>query len=492
MGKTINMLAFDLGASSGRAILGKFDGEKINFEEIHRFPNEPVWVNNHLYWDVLRLWHEIKIGIRKAVGQGIEISSIGVDTWGVDYGLIDEKGQLLANPHHYRDQRTVPMKESLLKDLGVEYLYSRTGIQIVSFNTLFQITADLRNNPKLMLQTAKILLMPDLLNYLLTGVQAAEYSIASTTQMMDIHTKKWNSDILQHIGLASNKLPEIVQAGTHLGVLTNELCQELGCKPIPVIAVTGHDTAAAIAATPMTGLNAGYLSSGTWSLFGVERAEPIVTPLACQYEFTNEGGLNSSVLLLKNIIGLWLIQECRRIWRNANPELNFANISQMAAQSRPFGSLINVNDQRFFAPVDMAFEIKGYCRDTKQAIPETIGDIARCVYESLALEYRAGSEKLKSLTGNSLKILHIVSGGSQDVVLSQLIADALQIPVIAGPVEATALGNLTVQAMSFGTIGNIKESREVIKRSSVVKEYQPESSGGWDEAYQRYQKLSNR
>jgi rhamnulokinase len=491
MGKTINMLAFDLGASSGRAILGKFDGEKISFEEIHRFPNEPVWVNNHLYWDILRLWHEMKIGIRKAVGQGVEISSIGVDTWGVDYGLIDEKGQLLANPHHYRDQRTVPMKESLIKELGVDYLYSRTGTQFNLFNTLFQITAELRNNPKLVQQTAKILLMPDLLNYFLTGAQAAEYSNASTTQMLDIHTKKWSNEILQHIGLSQGKLPEIIQAGSRLGVLTKELCQELGCRPIPVITVTGHDTAAAIAATPLSGPHDGYLSSGTWSLMGVERTDPIVTPLSCQYEFTNEGGLNSVVLLLKNIIGLWLIQECRRIWSVNEPGLSFANISKLAATAGPFGSFINLNAQRFYAPLDMAKEIKEYCRNTGQTVPESIGDIARCIYESLALEYRSVAEKLADLTGSPLKVLHIVGGGSQDDIFSQFIADALKIPVTTGPVEATALGNLAVQAISMGEIASQEEARQIIKRSSAVKEYQPQSPEGWDEAYQRYQKLGN-
>jgi rhamnulokinase len=491
MKKTLNMLAFDLGASSGRIILGRFDGERISLEEIHRFPNEPVWVNNHFYWDVLRLWHEIKAGLIRAISLGIEIHSIGVDTWGVDYGLLDNQGQLLANPHHYRDQRTVPIMNELIDRHGADFLYQRSGIQFVSFNTIFQLGDDLRNRPQLMDQTAKILLMPDLINYLLTGEQAAEFSIASTTGLMNIASKSWDPDLLQTIGLVQDKLPGIISAGVRLGTLTKGLCLELGCQPIPVVAVTGHDTAAAIAAAPQSGVNAGFLSSGTWSLMGVERKEPVVTPLARSCDFTNEGGLNFAVLLFKNINALWLIQECRRIWRLKTPDLDFATISKAAAQSQPFVSLLNISDQRFFAPPDMVAEIQQYCRETNQIVPETIGDVARAIYDSLALEYRTVAEKLQVLTGDPLKTLHIVGGGSQDEFLSQLSANALQMPVTTGPIEATALGNLMIQAMSSGAVSGLEEAQAIIERSFTMKEYQSRSEIGWEEAYQKYRRICN-
>lgn len=502
MAKTVNLLAFDFGASSGRAILGRFDGERIGLEEVYRFPNEPVWVNEHFYWDMLRLWHEVKTGLRKALSLGIEISAIGVDTWGVDYGLLDKKGRLLANPHHYRDQRTVPVMRDLIARYGADYLYQRSGVQFMSFNTIFQLGDDLQNQPELMNLTDKILLMPDLFNYLLTGEEAAEFSIASTTGMMNIGTRSWDPDLLQTIGLAAAKLPPVVPSGTRIGSLSHALCAELGCPAIPVVAVAGHDTASAIAAAPLAAARAAFLSSGTWSLLGVECEAPTTTAAARQLDFTNEGGLDYAALLFKNINALWFIQECRRIWRQKNPELSFADISQAAqaagagaggrsgAPAHSFASLVNVSEQRFFAPLDMAAEIRQFCGETGQAVPGTMGEIARCVYDSLALEYRSVADKLHQLTGERLTTVHIVGGGSQDEFLSQLTADALKVPVTAGPVEATALGNLMIQAMSIGAISGRSELRSVIQRSFSVREYQPRPNPGWDEAYPRYLKLA--
>ena len=490
MGKTVNLLAFDFGASSGRVILGRFNGVQIAIEEIHRFPNQPVWVNDHFYWDVLRLWHDVKTGLRKALAQGVEISGIGVDTWGVDYGLLDKKGRILANPHHYRDQRTVPVMKALIKRYGADFLYQRSGVQFMSFNTIFQLGDDTRNQPELMGLVDKILLMPDLFNYLLTGEQAAEFSIASTTGLMNIQARSWDPDLLQAIDLAPEKLPAIVPSGTRLGVLTKALCDELGFPAIPVVAVAGHDTAAAIAAAPLAGEGAAFLSSGTWSLLGVENPEPVVTPLARSLDFTNEGGLDFAALLFKNINALWFIQECRRIWQQKNPDLDFAAISRAAvAEGQPFKSLVNVSEQRFFAPLDIVAEIQQYCKETGQAIPGSVGEVARAVYESLALEYRTVAEKLYKLTGTALKTVHIVGGGSQDGFLSQLTADALKLPVTAGPVEATALGNLMIQAISIGAIKGRDQAREVIKRSFQVKEYQPRMNQDWDGAHQRYLQL---
>lgn len=489
MGKqTALLLGFDLGASSGRAVLGCFDGERITLEEIHRFPNEPVRVNSTLYWDLLRLWQEIKTGLKKVLATGLELSSMGVDTWGVDYGLLDQQGRLLANPYHYRDRRTATVMPQVVKELGAEYLYERTGIQLVSFNTIFQLAAELQVNCELVTLTDKVLLMPDLFNYYLSGVPAAEYSIASTTGLLNIRSRDWDQELLAKIGFPADKLPPLISSGTKLGRLTPELCQEFGCRPITVVAVAGHDTASAVAATPLKEGEA-FLSSGTWSLMGVERNEPVVTPASRKYNFTNEGGVGYTVRLLKNIIGLWLIQECRRIWRQDDPGLDYSTISQLAAQTPLFKSIINPAAQRFFAPLNMVAEVQQFCRETGQEVPEGIGEVARCIYQSLALEYRFGAEQLEEITGEKLRGLRIVGGGSQDELLSQLAADALAIPVTTGPVEATALGNLMVQAMSMGMINGLAEARTVIERTYTGKEYQPRPNQSGETAYRKYRTI---
>ncbi len=485
MKKELHMLAFDFGASSGRAILGTFDGARIRLEEIHRFANEPVWMNEHFHWDILRLWHEVKNGLRKALAKGIEISSIGVDTWGVDYGLLDKRGRLLANPHHYRDRRTIPVMNSLVRQYGEDYFYERSGVQFMSFNTIFQLGDDIHSQPEMVKLADKILLMPDLLNYLLTGEQAAEFSIASTTGLMNIKTRSWDKELMKTIGLAPEKLLPIIPAGTRLGVLTKSLQSELGCGPIPVVAVAGHDTASAIAAAPLASPNAGFLSSGTWSLLGVENPEPVTTISARKLDLTNEGGSDYAALLFKNINALWLLQECRRIWLLQDSHITFGNISEAARGVKSSGPLVNMNDRRFFAPQNMVTEIQQYCRETGQTVPGTIGEIARCVYESLAMEYRNVVEKLHWLTGKPLPSIHIVGGGSQDEFLAQLTADALQIRVNAGPVEATALGNLMIQAMGIGVINGRQEARSVMERSFTVREYAP-GEFNLESAYQRY------
>ncbi len=484
----VRMLGFDLGASSGRAILGQFNGERISYEEIHRFPNEPVRLNSDLYWDFLKLWQEIKKGIKKTVVEGVKLSSIAVDTWGVDYGLIDKQGRLISNPYHYRDQRTVSVMPEVLDKLGADYLYGRTGIQFMSFNTIFQLATDLKENKGLINLTDKVLLMPDLFNYFLSGVQAAEYSIASTTSLLNVTNKTWDQELLKKMGFPIEKLPPIIPPGSILGSLTPKLCNELGCKPIPVVAVAGHDTASAVAATPLNPGDA-YLSSGTWSLMGVERDDPQVTPTSHKYNFTNEGGVDYSIRLLKNINGLWLIQECKRIWEQDDPNLDFTMISRLASKAKPFKSIINLSDQRFFAPINMVEEIEQYCQETGQEVPEGIGEVARCIYESLALEYRLTVEKIQMITGEILKGIHIVGGGSQDEFLSQLTADLLEIPVTTGPVEATVLGNLIVQLMSMGLIKSLTEARQVIKKSVPLKEYWPRQTQSWEQFYHKYLRL---
>ncbi len=488
MEKEIHMLAFDFGASSGRAIVGSFDGDRIRFEEIHRFANEPVWVGDHFYWDILRLWHEVKNGLRKALAGGVEISSIGVDTWGVDYGLFDKQGRLLSNPHHYRDQRTVPVMNTLKEQYGEEYFYERSGVQFLSFNTMFQLGDDIRNQPELIKLTDKVLLMPDLFNYLLTGEPATEFSIASTTGLINIRTRSWDKELLDTIGLDQEKLLPIIPAGTCLGLLKKSLQNELGCGPIPVVVVAGHDTAAAIAAAPLGSASCGFLSSGTWSLLGIESRKPVVTEEARKLNFTNEGGLDYTALLFKNINALWLLQECRRIWQHHDVNVTFRKISEAAREVKSLTPLVNVNEQRFFSPQNMVTEIQQYCRETGQTVPETIGEIARSIYESLAMEYRNVVEKLQILTGNSLTTMHIVGGGSQDEFLAQLTADALQIPVTVGPIEATALGNLLIQAIGIGVLKGRDEARAVIKRSFSVREYEAQNLD-LEQKYQRYLSL---
>mgnify|MGYP000908163418 CR=1 FL=1 len=489
MGKrTVQMLGFDLGATCGRAVLGEFNGERISYKEIYRFPNEPVRLNSNLYWDILRIWREMKKGIKKTLAEGVELSSIAVDTWGVDYGLVDKQGRLFSNPYHYRDQRTASVMSKVVEELGADYLYGCTGIQFLSFNTIFQLAADLMENKGIIDLTDKVLLMPDLFNYFLSGVQAAEYSIATTTGLLNFRSKVWDQELLAKMGFPIEKLPPIIPPGTVLGPLTPELCCELGCKPIPVVAVAGHDTASALAATPLKPGNA-FISSGTWSLMGMERDEPVVTPSSRKYNFTNEGGIDYSIRLLKNINGLWLIQECQRIWQQDDPNLDFSSISNLASKAKPFKSIVNSADQRFFAPLNMVEEVQQYCRETGQQIPEGIGEIARCIYEGIALEYRLIAEQIQIVTGERLKGIHIVGGGSKDEFLSQLTADLLEVPVTTGPVGATIIGNLVVQLMSMGLIQNLKEAREVVKKSFQLKEYWPRQTKSWEKFYQAYLRL---
>ncbi|MGC9397480.1 MAG: rhamnulokinase [Anaerolineae bacterium] len=488
-------LAVDLGAESGRVVAGTFDGERIALEEVHRFPNGPVNVMGHLHWDVLHLWGDIKAGLAKAAQMyGDRVAGIGLDTWGVDFGLLDANDELLGNPYHYRDSRTDGMVERAFEKVSREAIFAATGIQFLQLNTLIQLAAMVEAQSPQLEMAQTLLMMPDLLNFWLTGRKANEFSDATTSQCYDPRAGTWAYGLLEKLGIPTRMFRDgdsdrIVPPGTVLGTLLPSVREETGLGEVPVIAPATHDTGSAVAAVPMDPENAIYLSSGTWSLMGVESKVPIINEAMLAYNLTNEGGVNGTFRLLKNIMGLWLVQECRREWQRAGEDHDYGEMVEMAAAAPAFGPLIYPGDDRFLAPGDMSPRIQAFCRETGQAVPETKGAILRCALESLALEYRWVAEKLDELTDRRLATIHIIGGGAKNELLDQFAADATGRAVIAGPVEATALGNVLVQALALGHIGSIGEGREVIARSFELKTFEPRDTAAWDEAYQRYLKI---
>ena len=485
-------LAVDLGAESGRVVSGMFDGERIALEEVHRFPNGPVNVMGHLYWDMLRLWSDIKAGLAKAAQMyGDRVAGIGLDTWGVDFGLLDANDELLGNPYHYRDSRTDGMMERAFEKVPREAIFDATGIQFLQLNTLIQLVAMVEARSPQLEMAYTLLMMPDLLNFWLTGCMANEFSDTTTSQCYDPRAGTWAYGMLEKLGIPTRMFradsgDRIVSPGTVLGTLLPSVADETGLGAVPVIAPATHDTGSAVAAVPMDPENAIYLSSGTWSLMGVESKVPIINEAMLTYNLTNEGGVNGTFRLLKNIMGLWLVQECRREWQHAGEDHDYGEMVEMAAAAPAFGPLIYPGDDRFLAPGDMAPRIQALCHETGQAVPETKGAILRCALESLALEYRWVAEKLDELTGKRLGTIHIIGGGAKHELLDQFTADATGRTVVTGPVEATALGNVLVQALALGYIGSIAEGREVIARSFELKTFTPRDTRAWDEAYQRY------
>ena len=483
-------LALDLGAESGRAVVGHFDGRSLRLEEIHRFPNGPVLVNGHLHWDALRLLSEMKNGVRLAVLKyGADIASLGLDTWGVDYGLLDAQGNLLGNPYHYRDSRTDGMLEEVFRRVPREEVFDHTGIQFMQLNTLYQLYSMRMSGDPILDLAHTCLTMPDLFNFWLTGRKVCEFSIATTTQCYDPRAKTWAVDLLQQLDLPTSVFGEIVAPGTLLGDLLPEVASDLAIDPIPVIAPACHDTGSAVAAVPTLEDDYAYISSGTWSLMGVEVNDPLITPQSLEYNFTNEGGVCGTFRVLKNIMGLWLVQECRREWARAGRAYDYGALTQMAAEAPPFGPIVHVDDNRFLAPGDMSCRIRQYCQETGQTVPESEGQVLRCALESLALRYRWVLEKLEAMMGQPIKVVHIIGGGMQNELLCQLAADAMQRPVVAGPIEATAMGNILMQALALGHISSLAEGREVVRNSFQVRTYQPGRAGPWDEAYGRYVEL---
>ncbi|MEC0230137.1 rhamnulokinase [Paenibacillus alba] len=493
--KLSSVLAFDLGASSGRAIVGRLDSEagRVTIEEIHRFSNDPVQVGNHLHWDILRLFHELKQGILQTKHLGYtDIESLAIDSWAVDFGLLAANGELLGNPYHYRDHQTDTVMDKVIAAIGRDKLYAKTGLQFLQFNSVFQLAAIKERNPELLERAKTFLMIPDLLRYFLTGEKHSEFTNATTTQLLNATTGAWDAELLQQLGLPGDILLHPVASGTRVGALTEDLCSELDVAPIPVIAVGEHDTASAVVAVPALDENFAFLSCGTWSLLGTETSAPILSEQALSWNFTNEGGVYGTNRLLKNIMGLWLIQECKRTWDKEGKNIGFAELVKLAEPVKPFQSFIDPDDDMFLNPAHMPKQIQQYCRDTNQFVPQTEGEIVRCILESLALKYRFILERTEQLSGITYQGLHIVGGGIQNELLCQFTANAIQREVWAGPVEGSALGNLVVQWIALGYIANLREARKLIRNSFPVKTFIPEDGAGWQAAYITFCQVASR
>jgi len=487
--KTADFLALDLGAESGRGIVGSLDAGRLTLEVVHRFANGPTRVGGSLYWDALRLFDEIKRALALAAKRGGVLSGLGIDAWGVDYGLLGRGDVLLGNPYHYRDSRTDGMMEEAFSRVPQPEIFERTGTQFMQINTIYQLLAmSIQKSP--LLQVAEtLLLMPDLFSFWLSGVKAAEFTIATTTQCYDPRARDWAWGLMEKLGLPTRILPEIVPPGTVLGPLLPEIALETGARDVPVIATACHDTGAAVAAVPARRDNYAYISSGTWSMVGIEARAPIINKTVQERNFTNEGGVAGTFRFMKNIMGLWLVQESRRTWARAGEELSYDEISRLAAAARPFKSLVDPDHPSFLPPGDMPARIREFCRTTGQEAPETKGEIARTVFEGLALKYRHTIDILGELAGRQFDVIHVVGGGSQNRLLCQFTADATGRPVVAGPVEATAAGNVLVQAMATGLVGSLDEVRQIVRNSFQLERYEPRDTGAWDEAYGRFQSL---
>lgn len=487
----LNILAFDYGASSGRAIAGIYDGQTLKLEELHRFANEPVMTNGSLNWDILRLYHEMKQGIGKSKKSGYQaIASIGIDTWGVDFGLLDASGRLLGNPYHYRDANTEGILDEAFKIVPSEEIYRQTGIQFLEFNSLFQLLSMRLKNVSILEKAETLLFTPDLMRYFLTGEKSTEYTIASTSQMLDAAKGDWAFDLINRFGIPTNILTQIVDAGTIAGKLSERVAGELGTGRIPVVATAEHDTASAVVSVPAFEGKYAYLSSGTWSLLGVEASSPVINDASFKLNYTNEGGFGRKTRLLKNIMGLWIYQECKREWDKSEEAMSFDELEAGAAGAEPFAALIDPDDISFMRPGHMTAKIRDYCVKSGQKPPETKPAMVRCILESLALKYRMALDGLEGILGYKLPVLHIVGGGCKNTILSQFTANAIGRPVITGPIEATATGNLITQLIALGEVGSLKEGRELVRRSFPAVEYTPADTAIWDDAYVKFLELA--
>lgn len=485
-----HFVAFDLGAESGRSVVGTLSNGKLSLEETHRFLNPTGRINGHLHWNLLSQWEELKIGLRKSA-KGRSIDGIGVDTWGVDFGFVGPSGEILGFPFNYRDARTDGVMDETFKRVSKQEIFEATGIQFMQLNSLYQLIATQRDNPSLLSCAKTLLFIPDLFNYLFTGVQKSECSIATTSQMFDPRRNAWAVDMLKKLSLPTSILPEVVPTGTVLGPLRSDVASECGVAKIPVIAPGGHDTASAVVAVPASGEDWCYISSGTWSLMGVELDKPLINEKALQYNYTNEGGMGGTIRFLKNIMGLWLVQECRRQLEKEGQVFDYTQLTKMASDAKPFAAIINPDHGPFLAPGEMPKKIAEFCQRTKQTAPTSTGETIRTCLESLALTYRRTLEGMQDVLGRKMKVIHVVGGGSRNELLNQMTADACGIPVIAGPVEATAAGNILVQAMALGSIKSLADAREIVRRSFDVKRYEPRDTKPWDAAYAKYQQLVN-
>ncbi len=497
-----SFLAFDLGAESGRAMVGQFDGERIRLSEVHRFPNGPVRLPDgggtgyRLHWDVLRLWTEIKRGLALAVQEhGADLAGIGLDTWGVDFGLLDRDGALVSHPYHYRDSRTDGMLDEAFRRVPRAEIFEQTGIQFMQLNSLYQLLAMVVGRSPALDVAETFLTMPDLFNYWLTGRKVCEFSIATTTQCYNPRLPPpdeggarggWAIPLLERLGIPTHIFPEIVPPGTVLGELLPSVAEEVGLSGLPVIAPACHDTGCAVAAVPAEGPDFVYISSGTWSLMGAELPEPVINEQSLAFDFTNEGGVGGTFRFLKNITGLWLVQECRRTWARQDEEFSYDDLTQMAAQATPLQSIVDPDYPEFLKPGDMPARIRAFCEMTDQPVPQSKGAVIRCALESLALKYRWVLERLEEILGCRLEPIHIVGGGTQNWLLNQFAAGATGRRVVIGPIEATAAGNVITQMMALGHIASLEEGRQVVRNSFEVATYEPAGGAEWEEAYGRF------
>jgi sugar (pentulose or hexulose) kinase len=492
----IVVLAFDLGASSCRAMIGFVDEKekKVRVEELYRWPNYMVRIGDSLYWDVLRIWHEMKQAIKLAYKKyGNKLVSIGVDTWGIDFALLDEKGELLSNPHTYRDPRTEGIMEEVLRIIPREKLYERTGIQFWRINTLFQLYSMVKRRDPILKIAKTFLMVPDLFNYWLSGTIAAEFTEATTTQFLDPRVKNWAYDVLEALGIPTHIFPPVIEPTTKLGKIHPKVVVELDIsRDIEVIAPATHDTASAIAAAPMVDENAGYVSSGTWSLVGIELPEPLINRKAMEYNYTNEGGAFNTITFLRNIQGMWLVEECRRVLAEKGIQLTYDEILKMASEAKPFKAFIDPDDDRFVAPLNMVEAINSFLEETKQEKPSSIGELFRVIFESLALKYRLVFEQAEDLIGRKLTHINIFGGGSRNWFLNQLTADFTNKVVYAGPEEATSIGNVLLQVAGLGIIKSLKELREYVRNSYKITMFEPKHTKEHDDAYNKFLDIISR
>jgi len=487
MADNANYIAVDLGAESGRVMLGRISDGRLTLEQVHRVGNGPVQEQGTLRWDFKRLLSEIQTGIGKAAKAADgKVAGIGVDTWGVDFGLLGSDGRLLENPYHYRDSRTNGMMDKAFALMPKRRVYENTGIQFMQLNSLYQLLAMRLANSEVLAKTDRLLFVADLISYFLCGKALGEYTLASTSQMMDMKTGKWSKPIFEELALPMKIMPKVIRPGAVVANLTSSVAKEIGCGKIPVIAVGSHDTASAVLGVPASGDKWAYLSSGTWSLMGVELPGAIVNDKTFQYEFTNEGGVENTIRLLKNIMGLWLVQECKRQWQREGQDLSYGELTQMATKAKPFFGYINCDNSDFLAPGDMPARINKCLSDTGQKATQDKGQMVRLVLESLALKYRRVLSAIEDVTGSTVDVLHIVGGGIQNELLCQFTADATGKKVITGPIEATASGNILMQAKAAGQVQSIAEAREVIRNSFEMKEYRPQNTAQWEKQYRKH------
>lgn len=484
-------LAIDLGAESGRGVVGTLEGGRIHLEEVHRFPNGPVRLFDHLYWDALGVYREIKAAIGKAAAGG-RLDAMGIDSWAVDFGLIGPRGTLVSAPRCYRDPRTDGILERAFEIVPKEEIFRETGIQFLQFNTVYQLLALKEQEPRLLEAARKMVMIGELFTYFLTGRVVGEFTNASTTQLLT-PSGEWSEKLLSCFGLPVEIMPEVVQPGTEVGVVVDSVRSEVGLgQELPVIVPAVHDTGSAVAGVPASGRDWAFISSGTWSLVGMEVERPIITEESLAFNLTNEGGVERTYRLLKNVMGLWIVQELRREWERKGEALGYDELTRLASEAEPFKVLIDPDDPSFFKPGDMAERVRAYAVRTGQRPPESLGELVRCVLESLALKYRYVIDRLERAAGQRVEVVHIVGGGSQNRLLNQMTADACGRPVLAGPVEATALGNVVMQAVGQGALSGVAEGRKAIRASLPLDEYAPERTDAWSEAYERFLRLIER